>query len=220
MQQIIDVFVDESGDLGFSQKSTNYFVIAYIVVSRSERIKIDVRRLLKKLNVRSHKKIREFKFSNDSNYVRCKMLNLISKSDIQAGQIVVKKSAVRNDLRNKKSILYNFLVAEYVMRDILSSYNDINHINLHLDLSMSKKAREDFDDYFSNKISWKSLLTGVNQSISNLVYHDYSHNDPCLQVADYLAGSLFQLYEHDDCSFYDRIKAKVVHTHGWGVVNK
>jgi hypothetical protein len=219
MQQIIDVFVDESGDLGFSRKSTNYFVIGFIVVSHKERIKTDVKRLLKKLNVRNHKKIYEFKFSNDSKYVRCKMLNLISKSEIEAGQIVVKKSAVRNDLRDKKSILYNFLVAEYVMRDILSSYTNINHINLHLDLSMSKKSREDFDDYFSNKVSWRSLLTGVNQSITNKVYHDYSHSDPCLQMADYLAGSLFQLYEHNDCSFYDIIKVKVVHTHGWGVLN-
>ena len=177
---------------------------------------MDVKRLLKKLNIRKQIKISEFKFSNDRDYVRHKMLDLITSLDIDAGRIVIRKTAVRPHLQASKSILYNFVIAEYIMRDVLASYDSINHINLHLDLSMSKNSRIKFDEYFAEKVSWRSSLSGINRQIGSKVYHSYSHHDPCLQVADYLAGSLFQLYEHGDGRFYNMIKAKVIHSHGWG----
>ncbi|HEX7032641.1 MAG TPA: hypothetical protein VF172_06545 [Nitrososphaera sp.] len=78
--KIIDIFVDEPGDLGFTDNASKYFIIGYVVGNCPFRVRVEVRRLLKKLNVRNHCKISEFKFSNDSDIVRHKFLNLIKGS--------------------------------------------------------------------------------------------------------------------------------------------
>ena len=78
---------------------------------------------------------------------------------------------------------------------------------------MSKKSRNEFDKYFSNKIAW---LTSPDKISKHIIFHDYSHQEPCLQVADYLAGSLYQLFENNDSRYYDMIKHKVTYIHQWG----
>lgn len=181
------------------------------------RAEVDVKRLLKKLNLRHHRRINEFKFTNDSDFVRHKFLNLIGGLEIEAGRVVIKKTAVTPHLRENKKILYNFVIAEYIMRDVMAAYGDADHINLHLDLSMSKSSRQAFDRYFAEKVSWKTFVSGNDRLITSNVFHDYSHQQPCLQVADYIAGSSFQLYERGKSQFYEMIKAKVIHTHSWGI---
>lgn len=181
------------------------------------RAEVDVKRLLKKLNLRHHHKISEFKFSNDSDFVRHKFLILIGSLEIEAGRVVIKKTAVAPHLRGNKKILYNFVIAEYIMRDVMAAYGDIDHINLHLDRSMSKSSREAFDRYFAEKVSWKTYVSGNDRLITSNVFHDYSHQQPCLQVADYIAGSSFQLFERGESRYYEMVKTKVVHTHSWGI---
>ncbi|MDE1868287.1 MAG: hypothetical protein KGI08_11355, partial [Thaumarchaeota archaeon] len=67
---VVNVFVDEAGDLGFSQQSTKSFVLSYVIMINDTPLFIrnKVRRLLKNTNTR--RKIRgkseEFKFSNDA----------------------------------------------------------------------------------------------------------------------------------------------------------
>jgi hypothetical protein len=104
---------------------------------------------------------------------------------------VIKKTAVASHLRQNKKILYNFVIAEYIMRDVMTSYSDAYQINLHLDLSMSKSSREAFDRYFAERVSWKNCIMGIDHYMTNKVSHDYSHQEPCLQIADYIAGSSF-----------------------------
>jgi hypothetical protein len=214
----IDIFVDESGDLGFTDKASKYFIIGYVVANCPFRAEVDVKRQLKKLNLRNHHKINEFKFTNDRDFVRHKFLNLIDSLEIEAGTVVIKKTAVVERLRDNKKKLYNFVIAEYIMRNVMAVYGDIDHINLHLDQSMSKRSREEFGRYFTEKVSWKIYASGNSgRQITNNVFHDYSHQQPCLQIADYIAGSSFQLHERSKSQYYEMIKAKVIHTHSWGI---
>lgn len=173
--------------------------------------------MLKKLNLRHHHKINEFKFTNDSDFVRHKFLNLIGNLEIESGRVIIKKTAVAAHLRDNKKKMYNFVIAEYIMRDIMAVYDDADHINLHIDRSMSKSSREEFDKYFAEKISWKISVSGIERRITSNVFHDYSHQQPCLQIADYIAGSSFQLYERNKSQYYEMIKAIVIHTHSWGI---
>lgn len=46
----MDVYVDESGDLGFSPKSTKFFIIAFLTCDSSFNIRKEMSRLLKKLH--------------------------------------------------------------------------------------------------------------------------------------------------------------------------
>jgi hypothetical protein len=142
---------------------------------------------------------------------------LISKLDIDVGIIVIKKSAVRIHLRDKKNILYNFIVAEYIARTILSNYDEINHIELHLDLSMSKTSRDHFNGYFARKIDSMAYILKISSLISNKIYHDHSHDEPCIQIADYVAGSIRQLYECNDSRYYEMIEKQILYSDEWGI---
>lgn len=71
----VDVYVDESGDLGFSNGSSKFFTIGYVfTINRYPFVeKQMVTRTLKRINSRNKnhkKKISEFKFSNDSEKTR------------------------------------------------------------------------------------------------------------------------------------------------------
>jgi len=44
---------DESGNLVFSEKATKYFTVAYLECEKTERLRIELRRLLKRLPKRN-----------------------------------------------------------------------------------------------------------------------------------------------------------------------
>jgi hypothetical protein len=211
----IHIYVDESGDLGFNGRSSRYFILGYVIAGQSGRISTDIKRVLKNLNKKRKHPIREFKFSNDSDFVRLRFLSVIRRLNIDGGQVVIKKTAVKSDLRGKKSILYNYLVAENISSAVTEAYADLSEINLHLDASMSRASRDHFDSYFE-KMTWKISILKKSQSVKTNIYHDYSHNESCIQLADYVAGSLYQLYEHEKPHYYDLIKDKITHKREWG----
>jgi hypothetical protein len=70
----------------------------------AERTAKKVKRLLKDINLHHKRRLTEFRFTQDSDYIRHKFLNLISKQDIEVGQVVVKKTAVRQHLRDSTYI--------------------------------------------------------------------------------------------------------------------
>lgn len=211
------MFVDESGDLGFNTVSTKHFVIGYVVSLNTQRLRVNVSRLLKRLNMRHKYKLSEFKFSNDREFIRCKMLQYIVKQDFNGGFVAIRKASVAPRLREKKGILYNFIIAEYVVSNLLASFDNITSINLHLDRSMSREARQHFDSYFSDKLSWKQFIKDIDTPIKSRVFHDHSHQEPCIQIADYIAGSLFQYIERNNSCYYDVIKQKIVYSKSWGI---
>jgi len=82
---VINVYVDEAGDLGFGDKASRYFIVAYAIIEQPGRISVTTQRLLKTLNNNRRHPIDEFKFSNDNEYIRLKFLNLIRKSNFDGG---------------------------------------------------------------------------------------------------------------------------------------
>ena len=67
----ISVYVDESGDIGFTDKTSQFFTIGYVFTVDRSSIKDSraIQRALKNINAQSKKKISEFKFSTDSDKV-------------------------------------------------------------------------------------------------------------------------------------------------------
>jgi hypothetical protein len=76
----------------------------------------------------------------------------------------------------------NFVIAEYIMRDVLAAYGDAAHINLHVDLSMSKSSRQALDRYFAEKVSWKTFVSGNERPLTSNIFHDYSHQQPVCKL--------------------------------------
>jgi hypothetical protein len=105
---IVYIFVDESGDLGFTKKSTKTFVVSYVILydASVHLIRHKVSKLLKRINLREkpRSKISEFKFSTNTEKTKTKFLRLISTLDVTIGTVVIKKDSVVNHLKdNPKS---------------------------------------------------------------------------------------------------------------------
>ena len=43
MKNILYIFLDESGDLGFKRKSSKVFVVAYVITANPENIRIRIK---------------------------------------------------------------------------------------------------------------------------------------------------------------------------------
>lgn len=54
---------------------------------------------------------------------------------------------------------------------------------------MSKSSIDHFDQYFGSKLTWVSSITKINPP-KHKICHDFSENEPCIQTADYVAGSV------------------------------
>jgi hypothetical protein len=207
------VFVDESGDLGFSSKSTKYFVVSYILTLEYGVVSARINRLRKRYN-RDHRFTGEFKFSNDPPQIRASLLDLLSELPLEIGIFVVEKSRVREHLRDKKNILYNYLVVEPVVSTIMSNYEP-EKIEIVVDKRMTKELVGEFNDYLSGKVGWKSHLEDKDPPLHR-VQHKDSTSEPCLQAADYVSGSAFRKFEHNDDEYYDMIRSKVIYKKQWG----
>jgi len=209
------IAVDESGNLGFSAKSTKFFVASFCATRSPFQVRKDMARLLKKLHEKRRYSYNEFKFSRANDFVRREVLKKIANMDLDAGFIVLEKEKVKVSLRGNLSRLYNYVVVNYIMPYVLSYVDLVGKVVIVVDRSLSKSSREAFDNYAANKASWVWSVE-MNKKIpiksgTITIHHVDSEREPCLQVADFLAGSCFQKYENNDERYYEMIKDKVKH---------
>ncbi len=207
------IFVDEAGDLGFTPRSSRIFTIAYVMLDNPEKARASMLRLKRSLR-KKDRKFNEFKHSNDSPKIRRMVFNVISNIPMTIGAIVIDKNYVKMDLRDKKVILYNYLIADKIASSLLSS--GASRAVLILDRCMSKEARDHFNEYFVKKAFWKGLEANKSCIIVE-IKHAHSYEDPNLQIADYIAGALFRKFEKGIGDEYALIKGMIKYTDGWGI---
>lgn len=213
---MIDVYADEAGDLGFGGRATKYFAVGYIMSRSSNQVSTNVRRFLKNTNRHSNRKLVEFKFRLDSDTIRCRFLNKVCEQDFCGGQIIVNKKAVQPHLKGKPVVLYNYLIVDTIWKAVISEYgSSLEHVNLYLDRSLTRSRREEFDAYSLSKLEWLCSVSNMENNITSTVFHVDSHNEPCIQVVDYLASSLFRAYEYNDSKYYEMVRTRIKYSMSW-----
>lgn len=220
--------MDEAGDLGFCPQSSGSYVIGYVITTMTPfEVRTKCTRLLREINkiAKPSSKISEFKFSANHHETRMKFLKLISKFQIDIGVMAIRKDSVSSDeLKSNPNILYNYLAVNYVVpviiRNYLKSTMPVNRIRFEIDQSLSKLGRRKFDDYFDSKLSFVKRKEGFKNDIYAEITHENSHNDVCLQIADYVASSCYAMTERGDTQYYDIIKHKIKYREKWDWHNK
>jgi len=203
----VSIFVDESGDTGFSEKSLErspIFVIAFLVPTNISSLTLDLKRFLRnKLRVR----VSELKFHNDSDETRRSVLQfLCGKCHFEAGYVAIDKRAVRKkEFRENPHLLYNYLAIHYVLGFVIDAFAP-RKITYVIDRSMKKSMRIEFDKYAERKAAWLAR-TQPAQLPDLIVRHEDSRKEPCLQVVDYLAGSVSRAFRGDH-TYYQLISRK------------
>jgi hypothetical protein len=153
VRKSMHVYVDESGDLGFSGSATKFFVVAHLELSQPFTVGKCVRRLLKDLHIKHEyaAKCNELKFSKSTSKVRARVLEQVCERDFGVGFIILKKEKVKPQLRENHTVLYNFVVVDTIMRCIIPRLMPGESLTLVIDKSLSSLAREGFNSYARNK---------------------------------------------------------------------
>lgn len=220
------VFVDESGDLGFSEKSSPFFTLGYAIMldDDSKFIENKTRRLRKNMN-RSKKitGMQEFKFSNDSDTTKIRFLNKIVNFDLKIGTVVVSKDSVKQELKNNKTLLYNYIAVHEIIDTIIGQYlkplSPYNHIHYTIDKNTSISV-DDFNEYCEGKIESLARPRKFVGDIETSISHLDSKSHSCLQVADYVAGAISAKFTRNEPKYYDMIKHKIRHKQKWDWYNR
>ena len=180
----VHVYLDESGDFGFGQRSTKYFTIAFAIVEDP----IPFRRCVKAVKIK-HRIQRnvELKGSTTSDVVKKDLLSRFLKLDMEVHAITVKKENVEPRLRKDTNILYNYMVGlslvERVLREPAGAKVAIN-VDRRI---ISITSGFNFNQYLRYKIWYER----ERQDIDLEIHHLDSHEAHVIQGADVICNSVF-----------------------------
>lgn len=105
---MVHIFLDESGDLDFSERSSRWFILTIAMTNDHRRVEKCVKRVHKGL-AKKYQKVRELHAYHADAVTKKRILQqLAAVDDLQIHCVILNKKKVYVDLRNQKSYLYNY----------------------------------------------------------------------------------------------------------------
>ncbi len=202
----VDVYLDESGDLGFSSASSRHFVVVALASPEPKeltRILRRVRRRLYSFGTRTP----EFKFKSSPEHVRKLVLSGVAGTSIQVAWTGIAKRDVPAELRRDKNELYLRVCSMALAELMRQTHARRAHIVLEK-WSSNRTVRRHFEGHLREVVSGHHCgYFAPSITISHLD----SANSAGIQIADIVAGSVFRSVEHSDGSYLSIIAHNVVH---------
>ena len=207
MSERVYVFLDESGNLDFSDRGTRYFVLASVSMKRPfqmnsalDSYKYDC--------IEYGLEHERFHCANDNAHVRNRVFDIMGArlDGTEIHSLVVDKSKTspeaRAEARFYPEMLGNLL--RYVLRT--PSHANADEIIVITDTLPLKRRR--------HAIRWAvkpTLARMLPDSPMYRVLHHDSRSHHGLQIADYCCWAIFRKHERGDSTYYDRIRS-AIHT--------
>lgn len=188
LSSMINVFVDESGDLGTKGR---YFVIAMLVPQNSKRIVNFMRKFC------ARNKLTEVKAAELSFPQKQKIFDrLTSANDYTISYIVLDKHNLDNKkLFEDKNLCYNYLFSFLIKKTIKSTKDDISIL---LDNHSTKvKSINSLCDYIKIK-----AFTQWNYQNNLHIRYTNSQDSKIIQATDVIANTIFAYYTYGKKHFY------------------
>lgn len=202
---MIYAFLDESGDLGFSDNSSRWFILTIVLTSSHRKIEKCVKKVHKGLK-KKYKKIKELHAYHVDAINKKRMLNLLANlDDLQVFCIVLNKEKVYVDLRNQKNYLYNYTAN--ILLDRLNKkmpFKNKGKVLICIDQRDTNKfLRKNFEDYLKDNL----IKRGSGDFEIKI---KPSHTEKCLQAVDFVSWAIFRKYESGDDEYYKIIQNKII----------
>ncbi len=200
-----DIFLDESGDLGFSSKSSKWFILTIVLTNNHRAVEKCVKKVHRGLK-KKYKKVGELHAYHSDAITKKRMLRLLSEvEDIEIFCIILNKKKVYVDLRKQKNYLYNYtanILLERLHNKKTLKVDD--KIKIVIDQRETNKfLKENFENYLKN-----NLIKRGNNSFEIKIRPSYT--EKCLQAADFISWAIFRKYEMNDYEYYEIIKNKIL----------
>jgi len=198
------IFLDESGDLGFSERSSRWFILTIVLTNNHRRVEKCVKKVHGSLK-KKYKKIKELHAYHADKITRKRVLKQLAEvEDLQIHCLILNKKKVYTDLRKQKNYLYNYTANVLLGR--LYGKSDINNdqVLIYIDQRETNKfLKKNFEDYLTNCLRKK----GNNKFKIKI---KPSHTEKCLQAVDFISWAIFRKYERSDYEYYEMIKSKII----------
>ena len=201
------IYIDESGDLGFTEKASPYFVIAALIVREPLAIRRCFAKIRRNRLRKKYRELPEFKFNNSSPEIKKRILTCIASADVDIAYCVLRKEQVYPHLRSNHQIVYNYLTGSLISH-IIQRFSILGDVEITVDKSLNGIQREAFDQYLVYK-TFEKNQTYDSAVIRIDIEHADSRTEPCIQAADFIAGALHHYYRTDDTTYTNLIHAKV-----------
>jgi hypothetical protein len=203
----VKIYIDESGDLGFTNRASPFFVIAAIIVHDPLAIRRCFAKVRRNRLRKKYREIPEFKFNNSSPEIKRRILACIASADVQIAYCVLRKEQVYSHLRSNHQIVYNYLTGSLISH-IIQRFCTDGEVAITVDKSLNGIQREAFDQYLVYKTFEKNQASDL-ADISITIEHTDSKNEPCIQAVDFIAGALHYYYRTDDDVYSCIIQGKI-----------
>ena len=206
MHKHVEIYLDESGDLGFSDRSSKHLVIVTLATAAPHTLSRIVRKAHRRFSLDDGSGA-EFKFNRSREPLRRFFLECIAETDswIVWGS-ATKSGASQRSLGDGDS-LWGYVVSRTVSEMSRATHTKSIHlvvdrlsprpnVNRSLAMRLVKEVETHHAGHFPPTVN-VSLL-------------DSSRSEG-LQVADYVAGAVFQSVERGESSYLRMIERRVVH---------
>ncbi len=202
---VLYLFIDESGNFDFSSKGTRYFVITSLTVKWPFEFLGQFSELRHQLLKDGHD-IESFHCSEDNWSVREGVFEIIESGldGLVFDSIVIEKPKC-NPAITQKEVFYPKMLG-YLLRYICRQprVRFCKKLVIITDEIPVSKNRKSFE-----KAIKSTLSEIVPQSISYEIYHHKSSSHFALQLVDYGNWTIFRKWERGDPHFYDKIKSAI-----------
>jgi len=202
---MVYIFLDESGDLGFSENSSKWFLFTIAMTNDRRALERVVKKIWKPLK-KKHKSLGELHAYHSDDVTRKRLLSRLNNiKDLKVLCVVLNKKKVYIDLRNQKNYLYNYTAN--VLLDRLHKSGVLpadDAIHLFIDRKDTKKKLTE------NLVNYLTESMEKRRHGKTVVELHTSHENRSIQAVDFISWAIFRKYERDDHEFYEIIKEKIV----------
>lgn len=202
----MEVYIDESGDIGFGKKSSPFFVIAALIVHEPLQIDRCFLKIRKNRLKKKYRELPELKFNNSDKVIKRRVLECLAQSNIEFWCSVLRKEQLFDYLRKQPQTVYNYLTGSLIAK-IYFHYRPFHEFNIIVDKSLNGIQKDLFDQYVAYKTMEQNVPLFNPLVPPNIIYKD-SRREPCIQAADFIAGAVHRKYRQRDESCYLIIQDK------------
>ena len=202
----INIYIDESGDLGFPNGS-DYFVLGAVIAPQKihiEQCNTCVGRAKRKISKNyPYDELKSHRLKEEN---REKVAREILKTDLNFGYLLLRKKEVIADRWNHHS-LYNWLTAKLIEKVIFQYYLKAD-VHVIIDKSLYGINREEFNHCIKAR---KVDIFNGRDNLNVDILHVNSEKVAGIQVADFIAGTTYQHYSRykenptDQYNFFPQI---------------
>lgn len=203
------IFLDESGDLGFNfskSKTSKYFIITLLFLSRKDGIEKIVKKIFKSFTPKERKyhggTLHAFR---EKHKTRTKLLTMLCEKDVSIVSLYLNKNKVYAKLRESKHELYNY-VTNIVLDRICTKKLIPKNEPIYL-IASRRETNKFLNNNFKNYLQKQAE---GNHRLKIEIEIRTPHSEKCLQVADMVCWAIFRSREHNDDTYRDLIKEKIV----------